>query len=103
MTSPICRASWASYWRHRNQISFAFFGPTRRESTLAPKPPSNDPDLRAGLAEAGVVGGDRQIADDVQHVAAADRVPGDHRDDRLWQPADLDVEVGDVEAADRVW
>src|SRR5215211_4549335 len=28
---------------------------------------------RAGLAEARVVGGDRQVADDVQHVAAADR------------------------------
>ena len=30
-------------------------------------------DLGAGLAEARVVGGDRQVADDVQHVAAADR------------------------------
>ena len=34
----------------------------------------------------------------MQHVAAADRVAGDHRHDRLWQPADLDVQVGDVEA-----
>ena len=57
-------------------------------------------DLRPGLAEAGVVGRDRQVADDVQHVAAADRVAGDHRDDRLRQAADLDLEVEDVEAAD---
>ena len=57
-------------------------------------------DLRAGLAEARVVGGDREVADDVQHVAAADRVAGDHRDHRLRQPPDLDVQVGDVEAPD---
>ena len=56
---------------------------------------------RAGLPEARVVGRDRQVADDVQHVAAADRVAGDHRDDRLGRAADLDVQVGDVEAADR--
>ena len=58
-------------------------------------------DARAGLAEARVVGGDRQVADDVQHVAAADRVAGDHRHHRLGQPADLDLQVGHVEAADR--
>ena len=33
-------------------------------------------------------------------MAAADRVAGDHRDDGLGQPADLDVQVGDVEAPD---
>ena len=38
----------------------------------------------------------------MQHVAAADRVAGDHRDDRLRQPPDLDVQVGDVEASDRL-
>ena len=57
-------------------------------------------DLRPDLPEAGVVGGDRQVADEVQHVAAADRVAGDHRHDRLGQPADLHVQVGDVEAPD---
>ena len=80
----------------------AFFGPTSRERTLAPKPPSNEPTFGPGLAEARVVGGDREIADDVQDVAAADRVAGDHRDDGLRHPADLDVQVGDVEAADRL-
>ena len=36
----------------------------------------------------------------MQHVAAADRVAGDHRDDRLGQAADLDLQVEHVEAAD---
>src|SRR3954462_5117486 len=34
--------------------------------------------LGAGLAEAGVVGRDREVAHHVQHVAAADRVAGHH-------------------------
>ena len=55
-------------------------------------------DPRAGLAEAGVVGRDREVADDVQDMAAADRVARDHRDDRLRQPPDLHVQVGHVEA-----
>ena len=59
-------------------------------------------DARAGLPEARVVGGDRQVAAEVQHVPAADRVAGDHRDDGLGQAAHLDLEVGDVEAADRL-
>src|SRR4051812_171567 len=44
---------------------------------------------RPGLAESRVVGGDRQVADDVQHVAAADRVARHHRDDRLGRATDL--------------
>ena len=55
---------------------------------------------RPGLPEARVVGGDRQVAHEVQDVAAADRVAGDHRHHRLGQAADLDVQVGDVEAPD---
>jgi hypothetical protein len=35
-------------------------------------------------------------------VTPADRVPGDHRDHRLGEPPDLDLEVEDVEAADPV-
>src|SRR5437660_3590791 len=53
--------------------------------------------LRAGLAEAGVVGGDGQVANDMKHMTAADRVPGDHCDDRLRQPPDLDLQVEHVE------
>ncbi len=59
-------------------------------------------DARARLPEAGVLGGDREVADDVQDVAAADRVPRDHRNDWLGRAADLHVQVGDVEAPDRV-
>ena len=54
----------------------------------------------AGLAEAGVVRRDREVADEVQHLAAADRVAGDHRDDRLWQPADLDLQIEHVQPPD---
>ena len=54
-------------------------------------------DPGAGLAEAAVVGGDRHVADQVEDVAATDRVAGDHRDHRFRQPPDLDVEVADVE------
>src|SRR4051794_31672085 len=57
-------------------------------------------DAGTGLAEAGVVGGDRHVADEVEDVAAADRVAGDHRDHRLRQPADLHVQFADVEPAD---
>src|SRR3954454_4522620 len=56
-------------------------------------------DARAGLAEASIVGCDREVADDVQHVSAADRVAGDHGHDGLRQAPDLYVQVGDVEAA----
>src|SRR3954469_15033732 len=65
-----------------------------------PVPPAERAAARAGLAEARVVGGDRQVAHDVQHVAAADRVARDHRDHWLRRAPDLDLEVGHVEAAD---
>src|SRR5262249_20348915 len=55
---------------------------------------------RACLAKPGVVGGHGEVADDVQDMAAADRVAGDHRDDRLGRAPDLDLEVEYVEAAD---
>ena len=100
LTRPISSACCASYWRHRNQISLAFFGPTSRDRTDGAVAAVERADLRAGLAEAGVVGRDRQVAHDVEHVAAADGVAGDHGDDRLRRAPDLHVEVGDVEAAD---
>ena len=58
-------------------------------------------DPRPALPEACVVGGDRQVADDVQDVPAADRVAGNHRNDRLRRTPDLNVQVGDVEASGR--
>jgi hypothetical protein len=82
----------ASYWRQRNQISLARFCPICAASRpRRSRRRSSDP--RPGLAEARVVGGDREVADEVQHVAAADRVAGDHRDDRLGRPPDLDLQV----------
>ena len=61
--------------------------------------PGADP--RPGLPEDGVVGGDRQVAADVEDVAAADGVAGHHGDDRLRQAAHLHLQVGDVEAPER--
>ena len=55
------------------------------------------PDARAGLAEDGVVGGDGQIADHVQHVAAPDRIARHHGDDGLRQGPDLPLQVEDVQ------
>ena len=58
------------------------------------------PDARPGLAEDGVVPGDRQVADEMEDVPAPDGVALDHRHHRLRQPADLNMEVADVEPAD---
>ncbi len=66
----------------------------------APNPPSNEPTRGPVCPKLRVVGGDRQVADEVQDVPAADRVARDHRDDGLRQAPDLDVEVADVQAPD---
>ena len=50
-------------------------------------------DARPGLPEARVVGGDRQVADDVQHVPATDGVPRDEGDDRLRHRADVALQL----------
>src|SRR3954447_22762677 len=57
-------------------------------------------DPRPRLAEDGVVGCDGHVADQVEDVAAPDRIALDHRDDGLWQTTDLHVQVADVEAPD---
>src|SRR5580704_12220266 len=79
LTRPMRSASAASYCSQRNQISRAFFWPTLRAS-------SPDP----------------EVAHDVQHVAAADRVARDHGHHRLGEAPDLNLEVEDVQAADAV-
>src|SRR4029079_895741 len=56
-------------------------------------------DARARLADPCVLRRDGEVANDVQHVAAADRVARDHRDHRLWKPAGLHLEGEDAEAA----
>src|ERR1700730_2800049 len=59
-----------------------------------------DAHSRPRLPEARVVGGYGQVADDVEDVAAADGVAGDHCYHGLGGTPDLDLEVEDVEAAD---
>src|SRR5690606_39539238 len=58
--------------------------------------------LGPGLPEDRVVGGDGQVAHQVQHVPAADGVARHHGDDRFGQIPDLPLEVQDVEARDLV-
>jgi hypothetical protein len=58
------------------------------------------PDLRAGLSEPGVVGGDGQVAHQMEDVAPADGVAGNHGHDRLGKAPDLDLEIEHVEASD---
>src|SRR5207249_6665703 len=53
-------------------------------------------DARPRLAEDRAVGGDREIAEHVQHVAAADRESVDHRDHGLGNMADRAVKRLDV-------
>lgn len=59
-------------------------------------------DTRAHLTEDGVVGGDGQVAHDLQDVAATDRVPGHHCHHRFGQPPDLHLQIGDVKPAHRI-
>src|SRR6478736_1104732 len=53
--------------------------------------------LRTDLAEDRVVGRDGEVADHMQHVAAADGVTGDERDDDLGHRADELLDVENVE------
>ena len=71
-----------------------------RASRLAPKPPSKLPTRGTGLAEPGVVAGDRHVADQVEDVPAADGIARDHRDHGLREAADLHVQVSHVQAPD---
>src|SRR3954447_9230472 len=54
---------------------------------------------RAGLAEAGVLAGDGDVAQHVQHVPPADGQAVDRGDDRLGDVADQLVQVADLEHA----
>src|ERR1019366_4233695 len=57
------------------------------------------PDPGAGLPETGGLRGDRQIAEHMEHVTAADRYPVDRSDDRLGHVADHAVQAFDLEDA----
>ena len=76
--------------------------PDRPRQQPAAVPAVERTDARPGLAEDRVVGRDGEVAHDVQHVPAADRVARHHRDHRLRQAADLHLEVEHVEPADPV-
>ena len=59
-------------------------------------------DRRASLAEHGVVGGDGEITDYVQHMATADGEAGHEGDDDLGHRADEALQVEDIETGDAV-
>lgn len=54
-------------------------------------------DFGAGLSEFGIVGGDGEIAEDVQDMASADSPARDHGDNRLGTGADLPLKIQDIE------
>ncbi len=64
-----------------------------------PKPASNEPTFGPTWPKTRGVGGDRQVAQHVQHVAAADREAVDRRDHRLGHVADRPVQRVDLEQA----
>ncbi len=99
LTRPQSRACSAPYWRQRNQISLARFWPIWRARTEAPKPPSKEPTRGPVCPKVALSAAMREVAQHVEDVAPADRVAGHHGHHRLRQPADLDVQVGDQEAA----
>src|SRR5215203_3138656 len=59
-------------------------------------------DPRTDLPELRVVSGDGEVAHHVQDVASADGVPCHHRNDGLGAAPDLDVQIRNVEAPDRL-
>src|SRR5436190_15723752 len=54
-------------------------------------------DLRAGLAEDRVLRGDRQVADDMEDVAATDRIAVDEGNDRDRQGTDVALQIENVQ------
>lgn len=57
-------------------------------------------DFGAGLSEFGIVGGDGEIAEDVQDMASADSPAGNHCHDGFGTGADLPLKIQDIEAFD---
>src|SRR4029079_2683244 len=64
------------------------------------EPPVEAAHPRPGLAAAGVVGGARQVAYQVEDVPAAHRPAGDHGHHGFRGATDLHMEVAHVEAPD---
>ena len=66
-----------------------------------PEPAVERADVGVGLLEACVLaGGEREVGDDVQAVAAAGRPAGDHADDDLRHEADQPLALEDVQPAE---
>src|SRR5438552_18546777 len=99
LTSPMSSACWASYCSRRNQISRAFFWPTIRASRPAPYPPSKLP-TRGPVWPKRALSAAMVRSQTTKNVPTADGISRHHRHHRLWQTADLDLEVEHVQPAD---
>ena len=82
----------------RGTIFLAFFLPDAARHVGGAEAGIEAADARSGLPEDGVLGGDAQVADDVQDVAAADGEAVDGGDDGFGQGADLFLHVEHGEA-----
>ena len=97
MTRPISSASAAlvAAAQEPDLLGLAVADQPREQPD--PEPGVEAADLRADLAEDRVVAGDREVAHDLEDLAATDGVAVDERDDRDRQRPDLALEVEDVE------
>src|SRR5436309_7108632 len=74
------------------------FLPDDARKVRGPEPAVEGADLRPGLAKDRVIRRDRQVAHDVEHVSAADRITRDHRHNRFREGTDLLLKVEHVQA-----
>src|ERR1051326_7800201 len=87
---PSSNASRAERRGLRNQISLAFFLPTRSSRYQVPKPASKLPIIGPTWRK---ILCDRDVAHDLQHIAATDGIAVDGGDDRFLQALDRLVHV----------
>ena len=93
LARPHRSAVWASYWRQNIHTSARSVFLTDHAGEVGRAEPGVErPHPRAGLAEHRVLGGDRDVAEDVEHVPTADGVPVDGGDDRFGDVADEPVQ-----------
>ena len=69
-------------------MSFARLGPDQAGQPLGAAGAGDDAEQDLRLAEHGVLGGEADVGAQRELAAAAERVAGDRRDDRLGDPRD---------------
>ena len=97
LTMPMSRACCALYWRQRNQILAGLLLADHPGEVGGAVAGVEGTHFGPGLAENGIIGGNGQVADHGQDVAAADGIAGDHGDHGLRAGAYLAVQVQHVQ------